>query len=122
MTARDLIAELSLLGPQDQNVIFTFIAEHLYELRLLNGQRILDLMDFKVLLRELAEAWRLANFEEGMKEATKVHQMRSKVTRMPQQRWEGHCPNCGHVHIDDAECNFPIGGGRRCRCERNVVA
>lgn len=32
------------------------------------------------------------------------------------------CPDCGHVHLDDAECQFPIGGARTCRCERKVSA
>jgi len=32
------------------------------------------------------------------------------------------CPDCGHIHADDAECGFPIGGGRKCRCERKVRA
>jgi hypothetical protein len=124
MNARDLVSELRTIGEQDQNVIFAFVADHLYELRLNSGGRINDLMDFKLLLHELSEAWRFAEFPEGTRfpEETKVHQMRSKVTRMPQQRWEGHCPDCGHVHIDGNECGFPTGGGRYCRCERTVVA
>jgi len=60
MNARELVSELRLLGPQDQNVIFAFIADHLYELRLNSGGRINDLMDFKLFLHELSEAWRFA--------------------------------------------------------------
>ncbi len=32
------------------------------------------------------------------------------------------CPNCGHIHVDEDECGFPIGGNRVCRCERAVTA
>jgi len=129
MTARELISDYRSLGPQDPHIFPAYVADHLYELRLNSGGRVNDLMDFKLLLHELAEAWRFAEFPEGtvFPPSTKVHQMpecrpRTKVARMPQQRWEGHCPDCGHVHIDGDECNFPIGGGRYCRCERNVVA
>lgn len=32
------------------------------------------------------------------------------------------CPDCGHEHLDDKQCNFPIGANRICLCERKVVA
>lgn len=32
------------------------------------------------------------------------------------------CPDCGHVHAGENECEVKIGGGRECRCERKVTA
>lgn len=32
------------------------------------------------------------------------------------------CPDCGHEHLDDKQCNFPIALNRICMCERKVVA
>ena len=134
MTSRDLVAELRLLGPQDQNVIFAFIADHLYECRLNTGARLNDAMDFKLFLHEVSEAWRVAEFPEGtvFPPSTKVHLAadsgtRPKVTRRdlpaPHPRWnDSTCPRCGHVHEGVGECGVSMGKDRICRCELEVSA
>lgn len=55
MTADQLIDKFSQLGPQEQHVLFHFLADHLTEARLLNGQRLCDPTDFKAWLRELGD-------------------------------------------------------------------
>lgn len=124
MTPREFISDYRSLGLQDPHIFPAYLAEHIYEMRLNSGARVLDTMDFKILLSELAEAWRVAEFPSGtiFPSGPKVQQMPKRAVIEPQSRWDGHCPDCGHVHIDGDECNFPIGGGRYCRCERNVVA
>lgn len=32
------------------------------------------------------------------------------------------CSRCGHVHEGSSECGMPMGNGRICRCEMEVVA
>jgi hypothetical protein len=65
MNAREFIADYRSLGPQDPHIFPGYLADHLYELRLMTGQRVNDLMDFKLLLCEIAEAWRMAEFPDG---------------------------------------------------------
>jgi hypothetical protein len=129
MNARELVFDLRLLGPQDQNVIFAFIATRAFQLRLNSGGRINDLMDFKLFLHELSEAWRFADFQEGVVSPPSVKlqvlpecRPRAKVARMPQQRWHDVCVRCGHVHEGIGECGVSIGAGRFCRCELEVSA
>jgi hypothetical protein len=111
MKARELIADLPL-GPGDQRqallsarLLLCYLADHACMAELQSGQRISDLTDVKVWLRELAEAARVPS-----------------VRTSPRVTSCDFCPDCGHVHIDDSECGFPIGGGRNCRCERAVRA
>lgn len=92
MTAKELIDHLRACGPQDLNVVFHYIADRVPELRLEDGQRLLDSTDFTVCLRELGKAWREA---EGWKFPA-LHDT---------------CPRCGHIHQGDAECGEDIGGG-----------
>jgi hypothetical protein len=119
MKARQIIDHLRTLGPQNANVIFTYLADCVYNARLGNGQRICDVMDCKLWLRELADAAQIA----GSTGVTSVEEFHTRPT-VTNNRFAGgdFCPDCGHVHIDGAECGFPIGGGRVCRCERAVPA
>lgn len=56
-------------------------------------------------------------------EAYKAESSGMRVVPPPSNpRWDEFCPDCGHLHCDDAECGFPIGGGRKCLCERKVTA
>ena len=103
LTIPEYVSELRQLGPQSLDVYLHHLADHLYQLRLAGGQRLNDAIDFSLALRELAEAWKMAE---------------SKPLSVAGE-W---CPDCGHIHIDPAECGFPTGGGRVCRCERKVLA
>ena len=58
MTAAELISDLQALGPQDLGVLLHYLADHLEEARMANGGRLIDQIDFKQWLQELAEAAR----------------------------------------------------------------
>ena len=125
MKPHEALRNLHLLGPQDAHVIASYFADHFLELRLVNGAALVNITDVQYFLREFAIAARIARDYEQSLEVAKLTEFQPgpKLARMPLQRSEDvYCPNCGHVHLDDSECNFPIGGGRYCRCERNVVA
>jgi len=129
MNARELVSELRQLGPQDKNVEYAYIADRMYGLRLNSGARLHDLMDFKLFLHELSEAWRVAEFPEGTIFPPSLNLLtmpeckpRSKAVRMPQERWADVCVRCGHVHEGVGECGVWIGAGRFCRCELEVSA
>jgi hypothetical protein len=99
MNARELIADLRLLGPQDPNVVFHYLAARVYDARLSNGLPLHDAHDFKLWLEELGEA--------------------SKCPALPADHT---CPDCGHVHEDRNECKKYLGEGKFCPCESRVTA
>jgi hypothetical protein len=98
MNSQELIQNLLRMGPQDTCVIFNYLADHAAEARLANGERLCDVTDVVVWLRELGDA------------ASHVEIV------------DRTCPRCGHIHQGDTECGEPIGGGRVCRCELDVPA
>lgn len=58
LLAREVIIELRRIidaHPIDLHVTLNFLAEHVYASQLRDGQRLIDAMDFKAWLRELAE-------------------------------------------------------------------
>jgi hypothetical protein len=125
MTAEELVATLRMLGPQDASVIFTFLADHAYDSTLRSGQKLRDVTDFAIWLRELAEVARLGCYPNGhgpVDTAPAGIRTRPKVMRAAQPRWQDTCPRCGHVHQGEAECGEQMGGGRICRCEVDVPA
>ena len=131
MTPRELLCDLPL-GPGDTRhallharLLVSYLADHVYTAELADGGKLRDAMDLTQWLRELADEARklLANGQSTEVSPVAERSTCRKVTTTPQARWNGDfCPDCGHVHIDDAECGFPIGGARICRCERRVVA
>lgn len=114
MTAKELIDDLLFLGPQDLNVILSYIADHASEARLAGGERLNDVTDFKAFLRELGEAWRVHGLLRRTNVAIDSWQSRTAM--------HDTCPRCGHVHQGEAECGELLGGGRVCRCELSVPA
>jgi hypothetical protein len=94
-------------------LLLNYLADHVYHA----GLR--DATDFRQWLLELAEAAR-----PGESIASSTAEFRKTTTPSPQRRYFSaeFCPDCGHIHADDEECGFPIGGGRKCRCERTVPA
>ena len=123
MTPRELLSDLPL-GPGDQRsnllyarLLLIYLADHVYDLR--------DASDFRVWLLDLAAELRHGMGTGQFPLSTEVQpptEIRPRSKVMPQRRWDEFCPTCGHIHIEDAECGFPQGGGRVCRCERQVSA
>jgi hypothetical protein len=130
MNARELVSELLLIGPQDKNVEYAYIANRMFGLRLNSGGPLHDLMDFKLFLHELSEAWRFAEFPEGTRfpESPKLQVLPELSPRATAARMPRHyetidvCIRCGHVHEGAAQCGVSIGEGRFCRCELEVSA
>lgn len=93
-------------------IVFQHQADCFYESCLQDGRPLIhtDPMGTKQWLEELAEA-------ANVKQWPGAEPMYPRV-----QTIRDFCPDCGHVHLDDAECSFPIGGERMCRCERKVSA
>jgi len=122
MKPRQVIAELALLGSQDLRVTLHFLADRAIASRLENGQRLCDVIDFTAWLRELAAATQISDSTEVQREP--VSRPPTKVTYpCTGSRFNlDFCPACGHIHVEEKECGFPIGGDRVCRCERAVPA
>jgi len=112
MTARELLDEILSQGPRSDalplecRLIFRQLADNLHQVRLRNGTLLRDLSDVRELFKELVE------------ELAPAPRNGSVASRFNLD----FCPDCGHVHVEDSECSFPIGGGRVCRCERQVPA
>jgi hypothetical protein len=87
-------------------ILLHHLADRVHELRLADGQRLNDNLDFAAILRELAEGARISDRSEAVRKS-----------RLPD-----FCPDCGHAHRGDSECEEPTGAGRTCRCERKVTA
>lgn len=111
MTSKEIVDDLLRCGPQSLNVSLDYIATRLCEARLRDGCRINDVSDAAAFLHECAEE-------------VQLHYAGPRLGPPPARRGFNvdFCPDCGHVHVDDHECSFPIGGGRVCRCERQVTA
>jgi hypothetical protein len=58
MTAPDIIAHLYRDGEPEPGLVFAYLAIHVGQIRLLDGQRLNDASDFKVFWCEMAEATR----------------------------------------------------------------
>jgi hypothetical protein len=114
MTSKEIISDLLRCGTQSLNVSLDYIGARMCEARLRNGCRVNDASDAKAFLHECAQE---VQIHSGVPRL-------SLIQEPPARRGYNvdFCPDCGHVHIDDHECGFPIGGGRVCRCERQVTA
>ena len=130
MNARDFVSDLPAIpGDPRANLLYarlllSYLADHVYRLELANGVEVRTVTNFSYFCQECIEVirkvGRLAESTEvsvGLEVGTGL-----KVMPPPQRRWDEFCPTCGHIHIEDAECGFPQGGGRVCRCERQVSA
>lgn len=119
MTAPELIANLRAMNAisADPRELFLYLAAHVHQCRLADGQRLNDLTDFEAWLIELAQAAKPP--QNGCAQQAQRAQM--DVDRQGPFHL-GHavlntCPHCGHVHQGEKECGEPVGGGRVCRCE-----
>jgi hypothetical protein len=117
MTAREIISNLQALAPADSRDFFLYIANHVAEARLEDGQRLNDATDFIVFLQELAEATDDVFAEQYDRALSAVNKIDDALSALNKT-----CPRCGHLHEGDRECGAFIGGGRVCRCEMEVPA
>lgn len=110
MTPQELLSEILLSGPPSDTLklecrlIFRILADNLDQVELAESGKLRDLSDVIQLCRVL------------------VAELNPEAVPLRRGYNVDFCPNCGHVHVDDHECSFPIGGGRVCRCERQVTA
>jgi hypothetical protein len=104
MTSTDAICAMRSLGllAEDPRPFLLFLASHYAELRLKNGQRLLDASDWQQFFLEMVDAWK----------ATSVSNKVVSISLV--------CHRCGHQHEGDRECGVDCGGGRLCRCEMEV--
>jgi hypothetical protein len=107
MRAKEFIASICPVDPQETSVMFFYLAEHVREAQLDDGRHLCLVADFADWLHELAEA----------SIAKAVANNPRMVVLRPIDRT---CPRCGHVHQRAYECGEDMGGGRICRCEMAV--
>jgi len=117
MNSHDLLSDFQF-APGDPRqaqlqlrLFLLYLADHVYHLR--------DATDFRKFLLDMAEAIRQESQAASGPQLSPGPKVRPPFQ---QRRWNEFCPECGHIHADETECGFPIGGGRICRCERAVVA
>jgi hypothetical protein len=108
MTAKEFIASIGPIDPQETSAMFFYLAEHVREAQLADGRHLCLIADFSDWLRELAEA-------AIARAVARNPQM--VVTRPAARSTDRTCPRCGHVHQSAQECEADLGGGRVCRCE-----
>lgn len=111
MTSKELVSKYRALGPQDMPVFLHFLADHWHALKFADGQRLNDNSDSSLMLRELAEAFKLP-----------VPQALAHSAYLSRSRWESTCLTCGHVHEGDGECRVSMGKGGVCECKAEVTA
>ena len=106
MTSREWLADILSQGPRSDllplelRMMFRQLHDNLPLLKLRNGSNLRDVSDMMELCREMIDL----------------------LTPPKMRSVDRSCPDCGHVHTEEAECGEKIGGGRVCRCERKVVA
>ena len=110
MTMEKLSKQLPQIRQQGLSALFHFLAYHIHEARLANGNRVLDASDFKEWLHSVGDI-----FAETSGIRFPSSSVRNRVL-------EDTCPRCGHIHQGVIECGEQIGGGRVCRCELAVPA
>ena len=120
MTSKELVAKYRACGPQEIPVLLHFLADHWYELRLVDGQKMNDATDASLALREIAEAFRLPASVEAQRASRPAPKLTLRQEQQP--RWESTCNKCGHVHQGDGECAVFLGKGGYCDCKAEVTA
>lgn len=129
MTPSELLSDFDF-GPGDTRqhllsarLLLHYLADHVYLANLNSGDRVAgsDATTFKIWLHELSEeARQIARLPASSEHLLSV--TREILPPAPQRRYDPTCPRCGHVHEGTAECGMPMGSGRFCRCEMEVVA
>ena len=101
--------------------LLDLLREHVFSLQLENGEIVGrgDVSSYRALFDEL-----ILRVDDSLRSpANQVRpslQLQQVGVAPASQRSD--CPDCGHEHLDEKQCNFPIGANRICLCERKVVA
>jgi len=133
MTAKEVISDLRLMGPQDLCVIFAYLGEHLFGCETADGNVVLRSVTTERAQRFLCELSEEARKSESTEVPLRAElSTRLSVTgcgvrrqdREEQPRWKSDpvCPDCNHVHEGRAECSKYLGEGKFCKCESKVTA
>lgn len=102
--------------------LLDLLREHVFRVQLEGGQIIGqgDITGARALLDEL-----ILRVDDSLRSPANHVQgpalQLQQIGVVPSSRFNS-CPDCGHEHLDDKQCNFPIGANRICLCERKVVA
>jgi hypothetical protein len=106
MTSKEFISCLAPVDTERLIAIFDFLADHWYEFRLINGQRLNDGIDASAFHREVAAALRLNLHPPTMGEFVV----------------KDVCMTCAHVHEQGDCCGVNLGKGGVCECKAEVRA
>jgi len=114
---RDMCARLECGGALDpvlgllmMHNLTLYLQRNLRVMKLENGAEIHSLGDLRLLLEEIGEA--ADSTKRALAERPHWRTYREKPPHFDD------CPDCGHTHLDDKVCNFPISFNRFCLCER----
>lgn len=104
--------------------LFALLRKKCPDLSPYDFHRILDVIAENYYAFGLSDALSGKLFFEQARDAVRSSRPGPKLTlRQEQPRNWNECPDCGHVHTDESlECGVSIGGGRKCMCERRVMA
>jgi len=115
MTVSELALVIQKDSRRDISAALVLAAEALPILRLPDGRRIHDQIDFHDLLEQLAEAL-LVPMESLPLQRTIESAVGAMPTLAKTSRFIDPCPRCGHVHKENKECGFEFRPGENCAC------
>jgi len=119
MTPSEFVSHLAPVESARLALIFDFLAVKHHDFTLENGKPLSDGIDFSAFFQEVAVALKSPQPGMALEAPIEIRTHPRTVSRFSSTEF---CPDCGHIHADDSECGFPQGGGRICRCERQVSA
>jgi hypothetical protein len=120
MTAKEFVSRLAPVDLDRLALIFNFLADHEHDLQLESGLPLRDGIDFEAFHREVATACKSLKPDAA---APLNYPLPAPVTYpLTGSRFSlDFCARCGHIHLDDDECGFPMGGGGKCPCRKRAA-